>query len=241
MPVRDLGEVKGKDGGIGDVSAEYVDNGGEPSVEIETQGDNQAKGFIFRFKNLVRSALTNDQIDRIANDEVVTSSNVLTGAGATSLWAKVKEKFALKFHTHGTTNIQDEAITTAKIADEAVTQAKIADGAVGETQLEQSLRNSIFQMQGTSWGSSTTVRVKEGVVYLATINHVLLQLFTTGSPAYLMVCDPDSTELISRVDAGAASSPISIRGKNCTFAFSSDRKTITINASAMSTMYVFGV
>lgn len=155
MPKRDLGKVKGEDGGFGDVSAEYIDNGGDPSVEIETQGDNQAKSFIFKFKNLVRSALSNEQIDRIVSNEVVTSSSVVTGTGLTSFWSKIKEKFALKNHTHETTDLLNEAVTTPKIANEAVTtekiddkaitQAKIADGAVGETQLDTALRNSIFQ------------------------------------------------------------------------------------------------
>ena len=155
MPKRDLGEVKGKDGGFGDVSAEYIDNGGDPSVEIETQGANQAKNFIFKFKNLVRSALSSEQIDSIVSNEVVTSSSVVTGTGLTSFWSKIKEKFALKHHTHETTDLLNEAVTTPKIANEAVTtekiddkaitQAKIADGAVGETQLDTALRNSISQ------------------------------------------------------------------------------------------------
>ena len=76
-------------------------------------------------------------IDQITNDQIVNSSDTLTATGLTTLWGKIKSLFALKTHTHGAAGIDDKAIT----------QAKIADGAVGETQLETSLRNSIFRLK----------------------------------------------------------------------------------------------
>ena len=203
MPKRDLGEVKGKDGGFGDVSAEYIDNGGDPSVEIETQGDNQAKSFIFKFKNLVRSALSNEQIDRIVSNEVVTSSSVVTGTGLTSFWSKIKEKFALKNHTHETTDLLNEAVTTPKIANEAVTtekiddkaitQAKIADGAVGETQLDQSLRNSIFHTENLEL---KTPAATYSEYYLnGPYGKLLLQVHNQGI-GYFLIGDDGSENMI---------------------------------------------
>ena len=156
MPVRDLGEVQGKDGGFGEVSAEYFDNGGDPNIEIEAQGDNQAKNFIFRFLNIARSPLSSSQIEDIANDEVVTSSNVLTGTGLTTLWARIKSKFALKSHTHDASDITagelasallaNGIITNDMLSEKCVTADKIADGTIGIDQLEKGLGDSISQL-----------------------------------------------------------------------------------------------
>ena len=134
MPQINLGRVRGEDGGFGNVTSEYVNDGGEPNVEIIPSGEDSQKDFKFIFSNLVNNPIDSATIDRITNDQIANSSDTLTATGLTTLWGKIKSLFALKTHTHGTSGIDNKAIT----------QAKIADGAVGETQLETSLRNSIF-------------------------------------------------------------------------------------------------
>jgi hypothetical protein len=145
MPWKEIGEVVGKDGGFGNVTSEYVDDGGEPSVDIEASGEDTAKDFKFTFKNLINQALDSSTIDQILNDAVVKSANVLNGTGLVTFFAGLKNIFAAKSHTHNTDDIDDRAITSDKIALKAVETENIADGAVGETQLDTALRNSIFQ------------------------------------------------------------------------------------------------
>lgn len=85
--------------------------------------------------NTTIKGIDTDTIDRIVNGETVAGDEVVKTTTLSYLWTWLTQKFAAKIHTHGATGIEDKAIT----------QAKIADGAVGETQLETSLRNSIFQ------------------------------------------------------------------------------------------------
>lgn len=102
-------------------------------------------------------------------------------------------------------------------------------------------RYSIFREQGGSWVTSVIAHVKKDQVYIASINHVLLELFTTGNPSYLEVTKLDGSDVITEVKAGQVSSSVDIRGKKFTFGYAADFSTITIAASASSTMYVFGV
>ena len=145
-----IGRVQGEDGKIAQVNTVYVNDGGDPDVLAEISGESTNATLTLTFKNLVRDQLTESELDQIINNITVTSSNVVTGTRLSKfwerLWAKLNEKFAKAAHTHDAGDIEDGAITTDKIATKAITTAKIADGAVGETQLEQSLRNSIFPL-----------------------------------------------------------------------------------------------
>ena len=85
--------------------------------------------------NTTIKGIDTDTIDRIVNGETIAGDEVVKTTTLSYLWTWLTQKFAAKIHTHGASGINDKAIT----------QAKIADGAVGETQLETTLRNSIFQ------------------------------------------------------------------------------------------------
>lgn len=162
-----LGRIVGRDAKIQAVNATYTNNGGEPGVEIDTvelevpEGEAQQVELSFNFFNLVNDPITSQQIDAIANDEVIKSANTLSATGLTSLWEKIKEKFAAKTHTHGTNGIDDSAITSAKLASNSVTEAKILDGAVTHEKLasgcvtkdnlEKSLGDSIFHERGVEF------------------------------------------------------------------------------------------
>ena len=87
--------------------------------------------------NTTIKGIDTDTIDRIVGGETVAGDEVVKTTTLSYLWTWLTQKFAAKIHTHGTTGIDNKAIT----------QAKIADGAVGETQLETTLRNSIFRLK----------------------------------------------------------------------------------------------
>lgn len=144
MPQLNLGRVVGRDGGFGNASANYVDDGGEPDVEVNLSGEDTQKDIEFTFKNLVRAPIDSSMIDQITNDQIINSSKVLTATGLTTLWGKIKSLFALKNHTHGTSGIEDKAIT----------QAKLADHSVGQQQLETSVWDSISQTREVSIAST---------------------------------------------------------------------------------------
>lgn len=82
-------------------------------------------------------------IDSIFEGNTVSGNEVVKTTGLSYLIAKCKAAFAALVHTHGTSGIDDKAVTTAKINDKAVTKAKIADHAVGQDQLETDVWDSI--------------------------------------------------------------------------------------------------
>lgn len=156
MPWKDLGEVVGKNGTIGNVDSTYVNNGGEPGVSVTKSGDDSAPDLTFEFENLVNDPLTSSEIEQISNDTQLTSSSVLNGTGLTTLWSRIKAKFAPKSHTHDASDITagelaailiaNGLIDTDMLAAGAVTTAKIADGAVTNAKLDQTLRDSLSQI-----------------------------------------------------------------------------------------------
>ena len=153
MPWKDLGEVVGKNGTIGNVDSTYVNNGGEPGVSVTKSGDDSAPDLTFEFENLVNDPLTSSEIEQISNDTQLTSSSVLNGTGLTTLWSRIKAKFAPKSHTHDASDITagelaailiaNGLIDTDMLAAGAVTTAKIDDGAVTNAKLDQTLRDSL--------------------------------------------------------------------------------------------------
>lgn len=160
MPWKDLGEVVGKNGTIGNVDSTYVNNGGEPGVSVTKSGDDSAPDLTFEFENLVNDPLTSSEIEQISNDTQLTSSSVLNGTGLTTLWSRIKAKFAPKSHTHDASDITagelaailiaNGLIDTDMLAAGAVTTAKIADGAVTNAKLDQTLRDSLSRMSTSS-------------------------------------------------------------------------------------------
>lgn len=148
-----LGRVVGRDAGFGNFEATYTDDGGDPSVSVNATGDDSAKDISFDFKNIAPSPLTSNEIDQASNDVVLTSKRYLDGPGVSTLWARIKAKFASKSHTHDASDITagqlaaaliaNGTITADMLAASAVTTAKIQDGAVTDAKLSQSVRDSL--------------------------------------------------------------------------------------------------
>ena len=144
--VIDLGPVVGADGGFGNITSSYVNDGGQPGVTIEASGPDKAKDVHFTFTNLVRDQLTGSEIEQIANDEVVQSSNVVTGSVMTQLWGWIKKLFAPKQHEHDTSDIttgklaaallDNGIITEAMLSDHCVTADKLAAGSVRKDNID---------------------------------------------------------------------------------------------------------
>ena len=175
MPQLNLGRVVGRDGGFGNASANYVDDGGEPDVEVNLSGEDTQKDIEFTFKNLVRAPIDSSMINQITNDQIINSSKVLTATGLTTLWGKIKSLFALKNHTHGTSGIEDKAIT----------QAKLADHSVGQQQLETSVWDSISQKAASSLSaristSVSTTHVDFGMTFKS-VPQVFVSVHSYGS------------------------------------------------------------
>ncbi len=145
MPKIDLGRVRGEDARFGNITSSYINDGGEPGVDIVPSGPDTGKDLDFEFRNLVNDPLSSSEIEQIANGEVVNSANVLNGTGLTTLWARIKEKFAAKAHRHSAADIEEGQFGADRIEDNAITSAKIADGAVGQEQLDPAVWESISQ------------------------------------------------------------------------------------------------
>lgn len=186
MPWKDLGEVVGKNGTIGNVDSTYVNNGGEPGVSVTKSGDDSAPDLTFEFENLVNDPLTSSEIEQISNDTQLTSSSVLNGTGLTTLWSRIKAKFAPKSHTHdasditagelAATLIANGLITEEMLHDGAVTGDKIANGSITKDKLEKTFGDSLYQDTGwendwvqTSGNYEIDVRhrIVSGTVYLS--------------------------------------------------------------------------
>lgn len=163
MPWKDLGEVVGKNGTIGNVDSTYVNNGGEPGVSVTKSGDDSAPDLTFEFENLVNDPLTSSEIEQISNDTQLTSSSVLNGTGLTTLWSRIKAKFAPKSHTHDASDITAGKLAAALIAngliteemlhDGAVTGDKIANGSITKDKLEKTLGDSLSRWTAEVWGA----------------------------------------------------------------------------------------
>lgn len=152
-----LGRVRGKDGGFGNVTSEYRNDGGDPNVDIVVSGEETAKDFRFVFSNLVNNPIDSATIDRITNNEIVSSADVLNATGLTTLWGKIVNIFAPKAHVHGTSGLSDLAVTTAKLDNNSVTQEKLADHCVGQNQLETGVWDSISQEESFTDRTTTNL------------------------------------------------------------------------------------
>lgn len=138
-----LGRVVGRDGGFGNITSSYIDDGGDPDVLIEASGEDSAKDVHFTFMNLINEPLPLSEIDKITNDTPVDSSKPVSGSGITALWQRIRQLFAPKNHIHTADDVTDGEFPTYRIADEAITAPKIADGQIGSNHLDQDLRDSI--------------------------------------------------------------------------------------------------
>ena len=146
----DLGKVKGEDAHFGAINATYTNDGGNPSVNIETDGEDTGKNVTFNFRNLVNDPLSESEIEQITEGNSIQSSNVMNGTRASALWLKIVEKFAAKLHKHNAADIDEGQFGTDRIEDGAITKNKIAANSVGLNQLDESARDSLSRMATSS-------------------------------------------------------------------------------------------
>lgn len=190
MPWKDMGKVVGDNGTIGNINSTYINNGGEPGVSVTKSGDDSAPDITFEFENLVNDPLTSSEIEQISNDTQLTSSSVLNGTGLTTLWSRIKAKFAPKSHTHDASDITAGELAAALIAngliteemlhDDAVTGDKIANGSITNAKLDQTLRDSLSQF--SAGGVVKNVKVQGS-------GNVELWLFCSGKTRVLSIAD----------------------------------------------------
>lgn len=119
--------------------------------------------------------ITVDDIEAVADDEAKTGGGLLNLTGLTALWAKIKAKFAPKSHTHDASDITAGELAAALIANGtitadmldsgAVTNAKLADNSVSSTKLDQSLRDSLSQLDFTDL-QSLQIQVQKAYDYV---------------------------------------------------------------------------
>lgn len=188
MPKLDLGRVVGRDGGFGNVTSEYFDDGGEPSVDIEMSGEDTAKDFKFILKNLVNKAIDSSTISQILNGSVINSSKVLSATGLTTFFSGLKDVFAPKSHTHGTAGIEDNAVTAAKIAPNCI----------GKDQLETSVWDSISQTDMTGVSQVEIKSPADGYIeyYFETPTGTYLEQIHKTGIAYFKIANDGTQEFL---------------------------------------------
>lgn len=87
-------------------------------------------------------------------------SNFLDAAGLARFFAGLGQKFAALSHTHGTADIEDGAITTAKLANMAVTTSKLGNKCVANGNLgDMSVQEGKIYPQAV-----TTTKIRDGAV-----------------------------------------------------------------------------
>lgn len=132
-----------------------------------------------------------------------------------------------------------DLISTERLADKCVTGDKVEDGTLSLSKLDSSLRDSISRIQGTEYDYRVTITVDVGRQYVAIVNSRMFVFTTTGNPHFLRVTEPDGTIVINEVSAGN-SATANVNGKNITFGYTTDRKSITISSNVKFTCYVLG-
>lgn len=125
-------------------------------------------------------------------------SNFLDAAGLARFFAGLGQKFAALSHTHGTADIEDGAITTAKLANMAVTTSKLGNKCVANGNLgDMSVQEGKIYPQAV-----TTTKIRDGAVTEdkldATVRSMLGTVFYTapnGAPVALSSGDGITTDM----------------------------------------------
>ena len=163
--VIDLGQVVGADGGFGNITSDYVNDGGDPGVEITMTGEDRAKDFHFEFKNLVNDPLTASEIERIAAGEMVHSSNTANGTSMSLFFAALSQLFAGIAHTHSADDIDSGTFGASRIANDAVTLEKLSPtvrDSLSRVSFQSNLDGVEFQFDETNGTTAIWFKAKSG-------------------------------------------------------------------------------
>ena len=120
MPWVDLGKVVGKDGEIGNVGSTYINNGGDPGVNIVRSGDDGAPDFTFEFENLANDPLSESELEQIVAGQTVNSASVVNGTVLSNFMSALGSVFAAIDHKHDASDIDSGTLAAERIANDSI-------------------------------------------------------------------------------------------------------------------------
>lgn len=120
MPWVDLGEVVGKDGKVGNVDSTYINNGGDPGVNIVRSGDDGAPDFTFEFENLANDPLSESELEQIVAGQTVSSASVVNGTVLSNFMSALGSVFAAIDHKHDASDIDSGTLAAERIANDSI-------------------------------------------------------------------------------------------------------------------------
>lgn len=120
MPWVDLGKVVGKDGEIGNVGSTYINNGGDPGVNIVRSGDDGAPDFTFEFENLANDPLSESELEQIVAGQTVSSASVVNGTVLSNFMSALGSVFAAIDHKHDASDIDSGTLAAERIANDSI-------------------------------------------------------------------------------------------------------------------------
>ena len=120
MPWVDLGKVVGKDGEIGNVGSTYINNGGDPGVNIVRSGDDGAPDFTFEFENLANDPLSESELEQIVAGQTVSSASVVNGTVLSNFMSALGSAFAAIDHKHDASDIDSGTLAAERIANDSI-------------------------------------------------------------------------------------------------------------------------
>lgn len=136
MPWVDLGEVVGKDGEIGNVNSTYINNGGDPGVNIVRSGDDGAPDFTFEFENLANDPLSESELEQIVAGQTVSSASVVNGTVLSNFMSALGSVFAAIDHKHDASDIDSGTLAAERIANDSI----------GTEKFKPAVRDSLSRM-----------------------------------------------------------------------------------------------
>lgn len=168
MPWVDLGEVVGKDGKIGNVDSTYINNGGDPGVNIVRSGDDGAPDFTFEFENLANDPLSESELEQIVAGQTVSSASVVNGTVLSNFMSALGSVFAAIDHKHDASDIDSGTLAAERIANDSIGTEKFKP-AVRDSLSRTSMSSDVVQYTLTE---STKIRFAvydpdDGTPYLA--------------------------------------------------------------------------
>lgn len=117
--------------------------------------------------------------------------NFLDATGLARFFSDISGKFAALSHTHGTADIEDGAITTAKLANMCVTTSKLGNKCVANGNLgDMSVQEGKIYPQAV-----TTAKIRDGAVTEDKLDAALVAKINAGGGATVLYDTSSPTEM----------------------------------------------
>lgn len=179
MPWVDLGEVVGKDGEIGNVNSTYINNGGDPGVNIVRSGDDGAPDFTFEFENLANDPLSESELEQIVAGQTVNSASVVNGTVLSNFMSALGSVFAAIDHKHDASDIDSGTLAAERIANDSIGTEKFKPA------VRDSLSRIIAEPHPSHPGMNIYARNKDGsIAYRLCVIDSELSLFSADGTKY---------------------------------------------------------